>query len=100
MQASKEPSLFSGIIEMRDVTIASMQSSETPVVHDVNWSVSAGDYWVIAGLAGSGKSDFLATTAGLTRPREGYFGLFGRDIQQLDEAELLRERLRIGLVFS
>jgi ABC-type transporter Mla maintaining outer membrane lipid asymmetry ATPase subunit MlaF len=100
MQASKEPSLSSGIIEMRDVTIASMQSSETPLVHDVNWNVSAGDFWVIGGLAGSGKSDFLATTAGLTRPREGYFGLFGRDIQQLDEAELLRERLRIGLVFS
>ena len=63
MRDSKEPRHSSGIIEMRDVTIASMQSSETAVVQNVNWRVFWGDYWVIGGLAGSGKSDLLATTA-------------------------------------
>lgn len=100
MRDSTQLSDASVVIEMLNVTVASAQSSVLSVIYNVNWRVLAGDYWVIAGLPGAGKSDLLATTAGLTRPLQGEFKLFGQAIQELHGEELLRARLRIGLVFS
>jgi phospholipid/cholesterol/gamma-HCH transport system ATP-binding protein len=99
MQDSSEASGSTAIIQMEDVTIASALSPARAIVSHVNWRVREGDYWVIGGLPGSGKSDLLVTTAGLARPLQGHLKLFGRNIAQLHEEELLRERLRIGLVF-
>ena len=85
---------------MIKVAVASAQSQESPAVEGIDWRVSAGDYWVVGGLPGSGKSDLLATAAGLQRPLSGTHLLFGIDLTQLNESELLAERLRIGLVFE
>jgi ABC-type transporter Mla maintaining outer membrane lipid asymmetry ATPase subunit MlaF len=85
---------------MINVAVASAQSPESPAVEGIDWRVFAGDYWVVGGLPGSGKSDLLATAAGLQRPHFGTHLLFGIDLTQLLESELLTERLRIGLVFE
>lgn len=66
----------------------------------IDWRVAAGDYWVIGGLPAAGKSDLLATAAGLQRPAQGRLFLFGQDTEHLGEEALLRERLRVGLVFA
>jgi ABC-type transporter Mla maintaining outer membrane lipid asymmetry ATPase subunit MlaF len=84
---------------MRGVGVGSMRDPERVVVEDVQWSVQAGDFWVIGGLQGSGKSDFLLMTGGLTVPTQGTYCMFGEPMPIFEEHRL-RERLRLGMVFD
>ncbi|MDB6125195.1 MAG: transporter related-protein [Pedosphaera sp.] len=87
------------VIEMERVKIGSLRDPRLTMLEDVNWTVRAGEYWVIAGLQSSGKSDLLSTTAGLIAPQGGTYRLFGHEMP-IFEGELLAERLRVGLVFD
>jgi len=84
---------------MHGVTVGSMRDLNTTVVEGVQWNVAARDYWVIGGLQGSGKSDFLSMTGGLMPPLQGTYRLFGEPMPIFDEARL-KTRLRMGLVFE
>ena len=53
------------VIELMDADIPSRRDPDTVTVTGVTWSVSQGDFWVIGGLQGSGKSDLLSAAAGL-----------------------------------
>src|ERR1039457_5596273 len=86
-------------IEMRAVSVGAMRDASFTVVEDVNWSVAAGEFWVIAGQEHSGKSDLLMLAAGLMSPTAGSYKLFGNDTKNFGEAELA-ERLRVGFVFQ
>ena len=87
-------------LEMIDVKIGSLKDSEQVVLENVNWSVATGDYWVIGGLQASGKSDFIATAAGVMRPLEGTQRVFGQELSAGFEEEHLPTRLLSGLVFG
>lgn len=87
-------------LEMANVTVGSPVDPEAIVLEGVNWQVAVGDYWVISGLQGSGKSDFIATAAGIMNPLHGVFRVFGQQLSVGFEHELLHTRLRIGLVFD
>jgi ABC-type transporter Mla maintaining outer membrane lipid asymmetry ATPase subunit MlaF len=87
------------VIQMQHVTVGAMRDLSMAVVEDVNWTVAPGEYWIIAGLQGSGKSDFMMMTAGLMPPAEGNYLLFGEQMPIFEEARL-QERLRLGLVFE
>jgi len=76
-----------------------MHDPDATVAEGINWTVNPGDYWVVAGLHGSGKSDFLMLTAGLMAPRQGRYRFFGEAMPIFDEARL-KTRLRLGLVFD
>jgi ABC-type transporter Mla maintaining outer membrane lipid asymmetry ATPase subunit MlaF len=91
----KEP-----LVALKGACIGSQKNSTEPMIEDVDWSISKGDFWIVGGLASSGKSDLLATAAGIVRPMQGRLLLFGRDTANLDEDVYLKERLRIGLVFG
>jgi ABC-type transporter Mla maintaining outer membrane lipid asymmetry ATPase subunit MlaF len=95
--ASKPPA--APLIEMSDVSFGSMRDQNLIVAEEIHWTVVAGDYWVIAGLQGSGKTDFLMMTAGVMPPAEGSYRLFGEEMPIFDEAHL-QTRLRLGLVFD
>jgi len=84
---------------MTGVTLGAMRPPETVVAEGINWTVNAGDYWVVAGLHGSGKSDFLMLTGGLMGPRRGRYLFFGEEMPIFEDARL-KERLRLGLVFD
>jgi ABC-type transporter Mla maintaining outer membrane lipid asymmetry ATPase subunit MlaF len=86
------------VIEMTDVAISAMHEP-TLVAEQVNWAVNAGDFWVIGGLQGSGKSDLLFLTGGLMPPARGTYRLFGELMPIFDDARL-PTRLRLGLVFE
>ncbi len=60
----------------------------------------AGEFWIVAGLAGMGKSALLQTAAGILSPAAGEVLLFGRPLAALPEAELRRVRLRVSLLFE
>ena len=87
-------------LEMIDVTVGSLKDPELVVLEGVNWSVAVGDYWAVGGLNASGKSDFMAMAAGIMRPLRGTYRVFGQEPAARFENEMLKERLRIGLVFD
>ena len=82
-----------------DVTGAELRA-DTVMIKNVNWTINPGDYWVVGGMPGTGKTDLLATAAALQRPGAGTLLVFGRDLYRMDEGEQLRQRLRIGMVFQ
>lgn len=87
-------------LEMRDVTVASLRDPSTIVVEGVNWTVAPGEFWAVAGLTRSGKSDFMALAAGIMRPARGIYKVFGQELIAGFEYERLAARLRVGLVFD
>ena len=86
-------------ILMQEVAVGSLQDPTTLVLDNVNWTVNSAEFWVVAGLQGSGKSDFLMMTAGLMAPLRGRYRFFNEEMPILDE-DLLPVRLRLGLVFE
>lgn len=89
------------IIEFVDVTVTGAElRASVAMIEKVNWTVNAGEYWVIGGAPGTGKSDLVSTAAGLQRPGSGTHLLFGDELARLSEAEQLKRRLRVGLVFQ
>jgi len=93
------PILSPAALDMQGVATGSMRDPNSMVVEEVQWTVTSGDFWVIGGLQGSGKSDFLLMTAGLTAPLRGTYLFFGQPMPLFEEHEL-RERLRLGIVFD
>jgi ABC-type transporter Mla maintaining outer membrane lipid asymmetry ATPase subunit MlaF len=87
------------LIEADGVSVLRMRSPGL-AVEDIHWQVAAGEYWVVGGRHGSGKSAFLATMAGLQRPGAGVIRHFGQDLSQLSEQETIARRLRVGFVFK
>ena len=86
-------------IEMRGVAFGTMTDQGTTVAEDVNWTVNAGEFWVVAGSQRSGKTDFLMLTDGLLPPTRGTYRFFN-EVMPIFEDERLAERLRLGLVFD
>jgi ABC-type transporter Mla maintaining outer membrane lipid asymmetry ATPase subunit MlaF len=86
-------------IEMRGVAVGAMGDPGTVVLEDVNWSVAPGDFWVAAGLQGSGKKDFLLMTGGLMAPVGGIYYFLGEEMPLFEDSSM-RERLRLGFVFD
>jgi len=87
-------------LEMREVTVTSLRGAGNTVLEGVNWTVATGDFWAVAGLLRSGKSDLMALAAGITRPARGSCRLFGQELVAGFEHERLALRLRVGLVFD
>jgi ABC-type transporter Mla maintaining outer membrane lipid asymmetry ATPase subunit MlaF len=89
------------LIELIDANISRAEAVHPQVlVQDVNWTIRRGDFWTVAGLPGSGKTDLLATAAGLQKVLSGTHLIFGKDIRHLSEDELVKEKLKIGFVFG
>lgn len=86
-------------IEMRGVTVRAMREPGFILVEALDWTVAAGDFWVVAGPQQSGKSDLLMVAAGLMPPALGSYKFFGTETQMFDETRLA-DRLRVGLVFE
>ena len=71
------------------------KSFGSPVIKDVSFEVQPGQYFVLLGASGVGKSVLLETIAGLNRPDTGRISLDGKDITN----EKMQKR-KIALVFQ
>jgi len=91
---TQEPVIF-----MSGVAASSMRTPTLHVTEGVNWTVLPGDYWVVAGLQGAGKTGFLLMTAGLMPPAAGVYRFFGQNMP-IFEAHRISDRLRLGMVFD
>jgi putative ABC transport system ATP-binding protein len=66
-----------------------------------DWSVAAGENWLVLGPSGSGKTTLLHILAGILTPTEGSVSIAGRALDELPAGELDRFRGRnIGIVFQ
>jgi ABC-type transporter Mla maintaining outer membrane lipid asymmetry ATPase subunit MlaF len=86
-------------IEMRGVSVGSIRDLSSIVVEGANWTVAPGDFWVISGLQGAGKSDFLMLTGGMMAPVSGTYCFLGEEMP-IFEDHRLADRLRLGFVFE
>jgi putative ABC transport system ATP-binding protein len=71
------------------------------ILHEIGFSVAAGESVAIVGASGSGKSTLLGLLAGLDLPTRGRVHLAGQDLTALDEdgRAALRGR-ELGFVFQ
>lgn len=88
------------IIELDGVDATHPEATDTALVQAVKWRIKRGEFWVVGGPPGSGKSSLLATAAGLTRPSAGTLRLFGQDMTAVTELEQIKWRQWIGFVFE
>jgi phospholipid/cholesterol/gamma-HCH transport system ATP-binding protein len=85
-------------VEFRNV---SLSFGGPRVLDNVSFKLERGEMIFLTGVSGSGKSVLLHIAIGLLRPDEGQVFVEGREIETLDEAELLPIRGgRMGMVFQ
>lgn len=61
----------------------SFNYNETPILKDINISVTSGGFTIILGKNGSGKSTLLKLVAGLLDSDRGSIDIFGKDLTRL-----------------
>lgn len=71
-----------------------------PVLHDIDFSISAGEVFVILGASGCGKSSLLRVLIGLDPPSTGRVLIEGQDLYRGDDEALQRRRRRFGVMFQ
>lgn len=88
------------VVELEKVDVPALADPNTALVREVNWRIGDGEFWLLGGAPGSGKSSAVSVAAGLVRPLRGKQRLFGRDLVGLSEAEQIALRSKIGVVFG
>lgn len=85
-------------IEFRNVTLG---FDDHPVLNDVSFTLEHGKMILLTGVSGCGKSVLLRLAIGLLKPDSGQIFIDGKQIQEMDESELLAVRGGLmGMVFQ
>lgn len=87
-------------IELCDVAVESAAGADKSALRGLNWRVAAGEFWVVGGLPGTGKTALLETAAGLRAPASGTVRLWGEDAATLASRAQVAMRRRIGFMYS
>ena len=78
----------------------SLAFDEKVVLREVSFSLRPGHTKIILGASGSGKSTILKLILGLLKPDAGRIFVNGERVDTMKEAELIRARADIGMVFQ
>src|SRR5918993_3094994 len=70
------------------------------VLQDLSFSIPEGSMRILLGASGAGKSLVLKLILGLLRPDSGSVLVNGQRVDHMPEAELLKMRSDIGMVFQ
>jgi len=70
------------------------------ILRDVTFSVRAGHTKIFLGASGAGKSTILKLMLGLLKPDSGTIWVLGHRVDLMDEAQLMRVRHHMGMVFQ
>ncbi len=85
------------IIELRH---ANIYQSNSPILQDVNLTVSKGEFVYLVGKTGTGKSSLLKTLYGELPLTEGEGTVAGFNLRQLDWKKVPYLRRTLGVVFQ
>ena len=69
-------------------------------LHGIDLHIQPGEVFGIIGKSGAGKSSLVRTINLLNRPTSGAVIVNGRDVMQLNDADLRAARREIGMVFQ
>ena len=87
------------IIEVKNVSRNYIKGTDdVHALSDVSLKIEASSFVALMGPSGSGKSTLLNLVSGIDRPSEGFVGVAGSSLSDLDEDELALWRAR-GLCF-
>lgn len=67
---------------------------------DISFCIEKGDIFGIIGLSGAGKSTLVRCLNLLERPTSGTVRVHGKNLTELSEKELRKERQKIGMIFQ
>src|SRR2546430_6251360 len=84
-------------IEFREVLLA---FDARKVLDGLSFKVMKGETKLILGGSGGGKSTIIKLVLGLLKPDAGRVLVDGEDITEFNEAEMMRVRKKIGMVFQ
>ena len=84
-------------IEFRDVELA---FDDQIILDKVSFSVRRGETKIVLGGSGSGKSTIINLILGLLKPDAGQVFIDGENITEFDDADMMRLRKTIGMVFQ
>ncbi|MBR0289532.1 MAG: ABC transporter ATP-binding protein [Selenomonadaceae bacterium] len=69
-------------------------------LNNINLEIGDGETLAIIGGSGSGKSTLLRLMIGLIKPTSGEIWIGNEEISHLNEKEMMRVRLKMGMVFQ
>lgn len=69
-------------------------------LNDVSLDVVGGEFLVVIGLSGSGKSTMMRTINRLVEPTQGTVIFEGRDVTRIQGNDLRQHRAHIGMIFQ
>ena len=75
-------------------------NGQVEAVKNISFSIEKGEIFGIIGLSGAGKSTLVRCLNLLEKPNEGSIVIDGKDMMNLSQAELRRERQDIGMIFQ
>lgn len=86
------------VLEVRNLTKS--YAGARPAIEDISLSFREGEFVVLLGPSGVGKTTLLRTLNLLVRPTFGQVLFNGVDLTSLGHRALLRQRQRIGMIFQ
>jgi phospholipid/cholesterol/gamma-HCH transport system ATP-binding protein len=89
--------LASPIVAFEHVSLA---FDDNVVLRGISFAVNRGEMKILLGASGSGKSVVLKLILGLLKPDSGAIRLDGERIDHATEAELMKRRAGIGMLFQ
>jgi phospholipid/cholesterol/gamma-HCH transport system ATP-binding protein len=84
-------------IEFKDVHLA---FDDKVILDGISFTVRQGETKIVLGGSGGGKSTIIKLVLGLLQPDAGQVLIDGEDITKFDEADMMRVRKKIGMVFQ
>ena len=78
----------------------STKNGTVEAARNISFSIEKGDIFGIIGLSGAGKSTLVRCLNLLERPTSGTVRVNGKNLTELSEKELRKERQNIGMIFQ
>src|SRR3989344_7482945 len=86
------------LIKFQNVT--KIYEPDVVVLEDVSFEINEGEFVSIVGKSGAGKTTLIRLILGLESPSSGEIFFAGRNINEIDNAELQKMRRRIGGIYQ
>ncbi|MCF6411133.1 phosphonate ABC transporter ATP-binding protein [Pseudalkalibacillus salsuginis] len=86
------------MIEMKDLSL--VYPNGTQGLKNINVKINKGEFVVIVGLSGAGKSTFIRSINRLVTPTEGQLFVDDEDILKYKGKDLRKLRTKVGMIFQ
>ena len=80
--------------------VSKKYASDAPALHDINMRIESGDFVVLVGQSGAGKSTIMKLLTGEQRPTAGEIYIGKTDISKLPLRSMPHHRRQLGVVFQ